>query len=143
MPALTRRRSADRRDCWHIYYGDVDAGTIAKRVGSPHVTNQWEWRCGFYPGSSPGEIRRHSRDVRRCPRQFWRRLEDLFCEPHRCQFRGLARTTRFDHVEICDVGFSRKLPTQVTSGRSKCFCGADLTIGSVPDHVRSAHREMA
>jgi hypothetical protein len=37
----------------------------------------------------------------------------------------------------------RKLPTQVISGRSKCFCGADLTIGSVPDHVRSAHREMA
>jgi hypothetical protein len=49
--------SADRQDCWHIYYGDVHAGTIAKRVGSPHVTDQWEWRCGFYPGSRPGEIR--------------------------------------------------------------------------------------
>jgi hypothetical protein len=49
--------SADRQDCWHIYYGDVHAGTIAKRVGSPHVTDQWEWRCGLYPGSRPGEIR--------------------------------------------------------------------------------------
>ena len=56
MPALTRRRSADRPDCWHIEYGDVQAGTIAMRVGNPHDTDQWEWSCGFYPGSRPGEI---------------------------------------------------------------------------------------
>ena len=36
-----------------------------------------------------------------------------------------------------------RLPTQSTDGRSKCFCGAGLTIGGVPDHVRSAHQEMA
>jgi hypothetical protein len=56
MPALARRLSADRPDCWHIYYGDVHAGTIAMRAGNPHDTDQWEWRCGFYPGSRPGEI---------------------------------------------------------------------------------------
>jgi hypothetical protein len=33
---LTRRRSVDRPDCWHIYYGDVQAGTIAMRAGNPH-----------------------------------------------------------------------------------------------------------
>jgi hypothetical protein len=56
MPALTRRRSADaREDCWHIYYGDVHAGTIAMRNGNPHDTDPWEWACGFYPGSHPGE----------------------------------------------------------------------------------------
>jgi hypothetical protein len=55
-PALTRRRSADRQDCWHIYYGDVHGGTIAKRVGNPSDTDPWEWICGFYPGSRPGEI---------------------------------------------------------------------------------------
>jgi hypothetical protein len=44
MPALTRRRSEDRQD-----------GTIAKRVGNPHDTDPWEWICGFYPGSHPGE----------------------------------------------------------------------------------------
>jgi hypothetical protein len=53
---LTRRRSADRPDCWHIYYGDVQAGTIAMRAGNPHDTEPWEWICGFYPGSHPGEI---------------------------------------------------------------------------------------
>jgi hypothetical protein len=56
LPALTRRRSADRQDCWHIYYGDVHAGTIAMRAGNPHDTDPWEWSCGFYPGSRPGEI---------------------------------------------------------------------------------------
>jgi hypothetical protein len=56
MPELTRRRSPDhRQECWHIFYGDIHAGTITERVGNPHDTEQWEWRCGFYPGSNPGE----------------------------------------------------------------------------------------
>jgi hypothetical protein len=56
MPALTRRRSTDaREECWHIYYGDVQAGTIAIRIGNPQDEDPWEWYCGFYPGSHPGE----------------------------------------------------------------------------------------
>jgi hypothetical protein len=42
-------------ECWHIYYGDVHAGTIAIRSGSPYDEDPWEWTCGFYPGSHPGE----------------------------------------------------------------------------------------
>jgi hypothetical protein len=56
MPALTRRRDHDRREeCWLIYYGDVHVGTIAVRSGIPHDQAPWGWRCGFYPGSNPGE----------------------------------------------------------------------------------------
>jgi hypothetical protein len=56
MPVLTRRRSPDhRQECRQIYYGDIHAGTITERVGNPHNTERWEWRCGFYPGSNPGE----------------------------------------------------------------------------------------
>ena len=56
MPELTRRRYPEaREECWHIYYGDVHAGTIAIRTGNPHDTDLWEWCCGFYPGSHPGE----------------------------------------------------------------------------------------
>jgi CspA family cold shock protein len=30
MPELTRRRSTDaREECWHIYYGNIQANTIA------------------------------------------------------------------------------------------------------------------
>jgi hypothetical protein len=49
---LTRRRSADRPDCWHIYFGDVQTGIIAMRSGNPHDTDPWEWSCGFSRNSS-------------------------------------------------------------------------------------------
>jgi HEPN domain len=57
MPALTRRRYPERQDCWHVYFGDVHVGTIARRVGQPHDQDPWQWLCGFYPGSDPGEQR--------------------------------------------------------------------------------------
>ena len=55
MPALTRKLSKDRADCWLVYFGDVRVGTIARRVGCPVDVDQWGWSCGFYPGSEPGE----------------------------------------------------------------------------------------
>jgi hypothetical protein len=55
MPELTRRRYPERHECWHVYYGDVQVGTIARRAGVPFDADQWEWSCGFYPGSDPGE----------------------------------------------------------------------------------------
>jgi hypothetical protein len=43
MPELTRRRSIDaREECWHVYYGDVLAGTIPIRSGNPHDEDPWE-----------------------------------------------------------------------------------------------------
>ena len=44
---LTRRRYPERPDCWHIYFGDVQAGTIAMRVGNPHDTDPWELPVRF------------------------------------------------------------------------------------------------
>jgi hypothetical protein len=56
MSALTRRRDPDaHQEIWHVYYGDVHVGTIAQSVGNPNAAPQWQWRCGFYPGSRPGE----------------------------------------------------------------------------------------
>jgi len=48
MPELTRRRNPDApEECWHVYYGDVHAGTITIRTGCPHDKDPWEWICGF------------------------------------------------------------------------------------------------
>jgi hypothetical protein len=55
MPRLTRRRYPKRQDCWQIYFGDVHVGTIARRAGQPHDQDPWQWLCGFYPRSNPGE----------------------------------------------------------------------------------------
>ena len=51
MPDLTRRRSEDRHDCWHI--SDVQAGTIVMRVGNPHDTEgtgsyDLMWKAGSH-----------------------------------------------------------------------------------------------
>ena len=46
MPILTRRRYLEaREECWHIYYGDVHVGTIAKRSGIPFDKDPWGWSC--------------------------------------------------------------------------------------------------
>ena len=55
MRVLTRRRYHEHPDCWHVYCGDVHVGTIARRVGQPNAVEGWQWHCGFYPGSNPGE----------------------------------------------------------------------------------------
>jgi hypothetical protein len=56
MPALTRRRDPNvPQECWRIFYGDVLAGMVAQCVGNPGAAPRWQWRCGFYPGSRPGE----------------------------------------------------------------------------------------
>lgn len=55
MTALTRRRSRDRQDCWRVFYGDVCVGTAGRRAGVPNDVDQWEWGCGFYRGTDPGE----------------------------------------------------------------------------------------
>jgi hypothetical protein len=42
--------------------------------------------------------------------------------------------------QMHDIG--APLPTQLASGRSRCFCGAEITIRSLDDHVVAAHRDM-
>jgi hypothetical protein len=58
MPALIRRRDRDaHQEIWLIYFGDVHVGAISRTVGNPNAAPQWQWRCGFYPGSGPGECK--------------------------------------------------------------------------------------
>jgi hypothetical protein len=42
---------------WQIHYAGVRVGPIQQRSGAPPSCNQWEFHCGFYPGSDPGEQR--------------------------------------------------------------------------------------
>jgi len=141
-PALTRRSSADPPDCWHIYYCDVQAGTIAMRAGNPHDTDPWEWSCGFYRGRGPAESSpAHRRPLSKpapnsgpLGRSFWRTA------PTPIQAWRYQRDSTAWKYAMWDARM--KLPTQLPTGRSKCFCGADLTINGVTDHVRAAHGLM-
>lgn len=57
MPALTRKRVNDRPETWHIHFAGVRVGMILERGGIASAPEPWEWHCGFYPGSKPGEQR--------------------------------------------------------------------------------------
>ena len=56
-PTSPNAKTQTAANCWLIYFGDVHVGTIAKSVGNPGAVEQWQWLCGFYPGSNPGEQR--------------------------------------------------------------------------------------
>jgi hypothetical protein len=140
MPTLSRRRYPERQDCWHIFYGDIHVGTIARRVGCPADVDQWEWTCGFYPGMEPGQHQGdtavdfdHARaDFEAAWRAILRRLTETDFQKWRYQRDATAWKYR-----MWDTG--KKLPTQLPSGRSRCYCGASIDIAGVPGHVRAAH----
>jgi hypothetical protein len=73
-------------------YGDVHVGTIAERTGNPHDTDPWEWNCGFYPGSHPGE---HQSDTTAtfddARADFETRVPGVFVEAPRGRFSKMAR----------------------------------------------------
>jgi hypothetical protein len=55
-PQLTRRRDRnDRLERWQIWFDRVEVGSIGRQSGAPKHAPQWEWSCGFYPGSKPKE----------------------------------------------------------------------------------------
>jgi len=57
MPALSRKRVHNRPETWHVHYAGVRVGVIVERSGAPPSSDQWQWICGFYPGSNPGDKR--------------------------------------------------------------------------------------
>ncbi len=57
QPALTRKRVSDRPLTRHVHYAGVRVGVIVERSGAPPSSDQWQWCCGFYPGSNPGDDR--------------------------------------------------------------------------------------
>ena len=124
MPTLTRRRYPERPDCWHIYYDDVQAGTIARRVGNPFDTDDWEWNCGFYPGSHPGDCTTGTSATFDQARADFEAAWAVF----------LSKRTEADFQEWRDGrdwhawkyamwARGEKLPSQKPSSLMKCPCG--------------------
>jgi hypothetical protein len=119
MPALTRRRYPERQDCWHVYYGDVHVGTIARRTGCPNDVDQWEWKCGFYPGLEPGQHQDGTAiDFDQARADFeaaWRGILPGLVAADFQKWRWQRDATAWKYA-MWDAGM--KLPTQLPSGRS-------------------------
>ncbi len=126
MASLIRRRYSEaREECWHIYYGDVHAGTIAKRIGIPVDEDTWGWACGFYPGSHPGEHETGTAptfdearsDFERAWARFRAKRTEADFEAWRHQRDWTARKYAMWERD-------ERLPSQIPASMMGCPCGA-------------------
>jgi hypothetical protein len=137
---LTRRRSPDRSDCWHVYYGDVRVGTIAARAGLPVDVDQWGWQCGFYPPSHCG---RHcdgtAETFEQARSEFevaWRGYLPKCTDADFDEYRRQEARTAWKYA-MHDAHL--RMPTQFPDGLARCFCGAMIDIKGTDAHIYSAH----
>jgi hypothetical protein len=139
MPALTRRRHPERPDCWHVYFGDVQVGSIGKRSGIPNGVDEWGWTCGFISqrlriteGTAP------TFDLARAKfEKAWQAYLPGCIDADFAEHREHRAWTTWKYA-MHDAGL--RLPTQVTCGRTRCFCGAKIDIASMPSHAQRAPR---
>jgi hypothetical protein len=140
IPELARRRSLERQNCWHVYYGDVRVGTIAMRPGVPVDVDQWSWQCGFYPleqgGRRLGNTTATFEQARDAFEAAWNAYLPLCTEADFNEYRRRRAFTAWKYA-MHDAGLP--LPTQTISGRTRCFCGAAIDIKGVDRHIHEAH----
>jgi len=143
MPNLIRRLSSEPQDCWRVFYGDVCVGTIGLRTGVPVGVDQWEWGCGFYPSTDPGEGRSGTVTTFEAARAgfeaAWRIFLPTRTEADFQAWREQRDRTAWKYA-MWDAGM--KMPTQRPDGKSRCFCGAEIDIRGTDQHVREAHQGM-
>jgi len=144
MPKLTRRPSNDSlQESWRFFYGDVPVGWIGLRAGVPSDADQWGWKCGFYPGMEPGQHRGGSAETfklaQRAFRSAWCRLLPNLREEH---FEAYRRIGAFHKWRYRMWNEGVKLPTQLASGKSKCFCGVAINLRNTEQHVYKMHMVM-
>jgi hypothetical protein len=147
MPELTRRRSTDAPEaCWHVYYGDVHAGTIAIRTGIPHDEHPWEWHCGFYPGSHPGEQQIGTAETFDEARADFEQAWLVFLS-NRTEADFQAWRDQRDWTDRKYAMWERgeRLPSQTPSSLMRCPCGETFdshrlehTVIHVP-HITATH----
>jgi hypothetical protein len=145
MPALTRRRANDpHREIWRVYCdGDVCIGSISQRAGVPLSVDQWQWTVALYPLSHRG-IREDGTapDLFKARAAFaaaWARIEPQVTDDDLAEHRRERAWTAWKY-RMADCGC--RLPTQMASGQSTCFCGASIDVASMGRHVSSAHLAM-
>jgi hypothetical protein len=141
MPSLTRRRDPDAiHETWLIFYDDVRVGAIGERWGNPTDTDTWFWTCGFYPGSEPGERKSGTaRDFAAARAAFesaWSVFLSKRTEADFLEYRQHRASIAWKYA-MWDAG--NRLPTQTADGRSRCFCGAEITIADTHEHIYAAH----
>lgn len=136
---ILRRRNVENHEAWDIVHGDVPVGGLSK-INGTGSTMLWQWCCGFYPGCDKRQQSSGNEDdldeAKARFREAWERLRPQITPAMLDEWRYYNAFTRWKYA-MWDAG--SKLPTQMTSGRSRCFCGSEIGIKEVPQHVRESH----
>lgn len=142
MPHLTRRRDPNAQlEAWLVFYGDLQVGTIGLRSGVPGHVDPWTWRLGLPQVIARGlrtdgtatTFEKARADFEDAWRAYLPHVTAADFEQHRRQ----AAFTEWKY-RMWDAGCI--LPTQVPSGRSKCYCGNEIGPGFT-EHVYAEHME--
>lgn len=125
MPALTRRRSDDpHRQVWHVHFDDVHVGTIGERAGVPVDVDQWQWRCGFFPGCEPGG---HScgtaPDFFTARREFECAWREFSAKKTEADYRTWRDQRDWTERKYAMWARGEKLPSQIPDSTMRCACG--------------------
>ena len=125
MPTLTRRRSTDaREECWHIFYGDIRVGTIAKHSEIPRGQPSWKWSCGFYPGSGPGECTNGTATTLEDARAAFEAAWLVFLAKRtEADFRAWRDDRDWTEKKYAMWARGEKMPTQKPTSLMTCPCG--------------------
>jgi hypothetical protein len=125
----------------------VHAGTIAIRSGNPHDEDPWEWHCGFYPGSHPGEHQSGTAatfDQARC--DFEAAWEVFLANRTQADFRAWRDQRDWTARKYETWTTGEKLPLQEPSSMIRCPCGEmfdshrlENTLIHVP-HITAEHK---
>jgi hypothetical protein len=145
MPALTRRRLKDvHQETWCIFYDDIRIGTISERAGVPLEVAQWGWSLGFFPknhrpGGHVGGLADSFDQAREHFDRAWQAYLPTCTEQDFLAYRRERASTAWKHAMWAAPAL---LPTQNPAGRSHCFCGAEITVKTMTQHIYECHMDM-
>lgn len=144
-PALTRRRMQGvHQETWHVFYGDIHVGTIGERAGVPRDVDQWHWSIGFYPKShrQGGWIDETASNFELARAAFERAWQNYLPTCTEQDFLEYRQRRAFEVWKHAMWAAPALLPTQTQEGRSRCFCGEEITIETTEPHVYEAHMDL-
>lgn len=137
---LTRRSlNTERFESWGIFKGDLQVGAVSSGV-AVKGEDVWIWQCGFYPGCEPYQRSEGTEPTYAAAKaefeQAWKRLEPQITAEMADEWLKSQAWTAWKHA-MWEAGC--KMPAQIPSGVSRCFCGTEITAETTPAHIYEKH----
>jgi hypothetical protein len=125
-----------------VFYGDVQVGTMAIQSGLPVHAEQWRWDCSFYPPSHRGWSRSgYASTFEQARAGFEAAWKDYLPRCTEDDFSEHRRQRAFTVWKYTMHDAGLPLPTQLSSGRARCFCGAAIDIAVTDRHIYETHMD--